>query len=147
MKAVAASDTALKLVTSTEEKRELLMANNEALQAARAIMYETVQRDWTKIRHTLLRDGGSGMRYESGSNALANPVGALVFVCLGSFSTDHPYGRHQLEHPGGGVAAIGGYRPYPQSMLAVDGVSFAGARVKQTVQFGGSYAEVWTPKE
>ena len=31
-------------------------------------------------------------------------------------------------------------------MQAVDGVSFAGAKIKQTVQIGGSYAEVWIPK-
>ena len=147
MKAVAAINAALKLVTATEEKRKLLMTHNEALQAARTIMYETVQRDWTKVRQTTLRDGSGGVGYyEDGNSALANPVGALVFVCLGSYGENHPNGRHQLEHPDGSLAASGGYRDFPQSMIAVDGVSFAGARVKQTVQFGGSYAEVWAPK-
>ena len=147
MKAVAGSSTALKLVIAEDGNRKLLMAHNDTLQAVRAIMYDTVKAHWTQVRNIQLHDGTPGVRYESGNSALATPAGALVFVCLGSYSTSHTTGRHQVEHPDGSLAASGGYRDSPRSMIAVDGVSFAGAKVKQTVPYGGSYAEVWAPKE
>ena len=147
MKAVAGSGTALKLVIAEDGNRKLIMAHNDTLQAVRAIMYDTVKAHWTQVRNIRLRDGISGVRYENGNSALATPAGALVFVCLGSYSAGHIAGRHQFEHPDGSLAASGDHRDSPQSMIAVDGVSFAGAKVKQTVAFGGSYAEVWTPKE
>ena len=146
MKAVAGSSTALKLVIAEDGNRKLLMAHNDTLQAVRAIMYDTVKAHWTQVRNIELHDGTPGVRYESGNSALATPAGALVFVCLGSYSTSHTTGRHQVEHPDGSLAASGGYRDSPRSMIAVDGVSFAGAKVKQTVPYGGSYAEVWAPK-
>ena len=146
MKAVAGSGTALKLVIAEDGNRKLIMAHNDTLQAVRAIMYDTVKAHWTQVRNIELHDGTPGVRYESGNSALATPAGALVFVCLGSYSTSHTTGRHQVEHPDGSLAASGGYRDSPRSMIAVDGVSFAGAKVKQTVPYGGSYAEVWAPK-
>ena len=146
MKAVAASSFALKFIATTDGNRKILMAHNKALQAVRTVMYETVQRSWKKILGTTLRDGQSGEHYDSGNSALTSPANALVFVCLGSYSSSYPGGRHRLEHPDGSIAADGGYRDTPQSMIAVDGVSFAGAKVKQTVEYGGSYAEVWAPQ-
>lgn len=146
MKAVAASSFALKFIATTDGSRKILMAHNKALQAVRTVMYETVQRGWKKILGTTLRDGQRGEHYDSGNSALTSPANALVFVCLGSYSSSYPGGRHRLEHPDGSISADGGYRDTSQSMIAVDGVSFAGAKVKQTVEYGGSYAEVWAPQ-
>ncbi|MFC0036511.1 hypothetical protein [Cardiobacterium valvarum] len=146
MKAVAASSFALKFIATTDGSRKILMAHNKALQAVRTVMYETVQRSWKKILGTTLRDGQRGEHYDSGNSALTSPANALVFVCLGSYSSSYPGGRHRLEHPDGSISADGGYRDTSQSMIAVDGVSFAGAKVKQTVEYGGSYAEVWAPQ-
>ena len=124
-----------------------MIQHNEQLQAVRATMYDTVKAHWTQVRNIQLRDGQSGVRYENGSSALTAPANAWVFVCLGSYSNGHSNGRHRLEHPDGSTAADGGYRDAPTTMLAVDGVSFAGAKIKQTVNYGGSYAEVWAPKQ
>ena len=156
MQALAASPTAIRIMADTgkamtavaaEEKfKAELIQHNEQLQAVRAIMYDTVKAHWTQARNIQLRDGQSGERYENNNSALATPANALVFVCLGSFSGWNA-GRHRLEHPDGSTAANGGYRNAPTTMLAVDAVSFVGAKVKQTVQFGHSYAEVWAPKQ
>ena len=146
MKAIAASETAMKEVAASEKFKSALIQHNEQLQAVRAIMYDTVKAHWTQARNIQLRDGQSGERYENNNSALATPANALVFVCLGSFS-GWDAGRHRLEHPDGSTAANGGHRNAPTTMLAVDAVSFVGAKVKQTVQFGHSYAEVWAPKQ
>ena len=148
MKAVAASSVAMQAVAASEEKfKAAMIQHNEQLQAVRATMYDTVKAHWTQVRNIQLRDGQSGVRYENGSSALTAPANAWVFVCLGSYNNGHPNGRHRLEHPDGSTAADGGYRDAPTTMLAVDGVSFAGAKIKQTVNYGGSYAEVWAPKQ
>ena len=148
MTAVAASSVAMQAVAASEEKfKAAMIQHNEQLQAVRATMYNTVKAHWTQVRNIQLRDGQSGVRYENGSSALTAPANAWVFVCLGSYSNGHPNGRHRLEHPDGSTAADGGYRDAPTTMLAVDGVSFAGAKIKQTVNYGGSYAEVWAPKQ
>jgi len=148
MTAVAASSVAMQAVAASEEKfKAAMIQHNEQLQAVRATMYDTVKAHWTQVRNIQLRDGQSGVRYENGSSALTAPANAWVFVCLGSYSNGHPNGRHRLEHPDGSTAADGGYRDAPTTMLAVDGVSFAGAKIKQTVNYGGSYAEVWAPKQ
>ena len=148
MQAVAASSVAMQAVAASEEKfKAAMIQHNEQLQAVRATMYDTVKAHWTQVRNIQLRDGQSGVRYENGSSALTAPANAWVFVCLGSYSNGHPNGRHRLEHPDGSTAADGGYRDAPTTMLAVDGVSFAGAKIKQTVNYGGSYAEVWAPKQ
>nr|DAJ47032.1 MAG TPA: Tail fiber protein [Caudoviricetes sp.] len=146
MQAVAASSVAMQAVAAEEKFKAELIQHNEQLQAVRAIMYDTVKAHWTQARNIQLRDGQSGERYENNNSALATPANALVFVCLGSFSGWNA-GRHRLEHPDGSTAANGGYRNAPTTMLAVDAVSFVGAKVKQTVQFGHSYAEVWAPKQ
>ena len=146
MTAVAASSVAMQAVAASEKFKSALIQHNEQLQAVRAIMYDTVKAHWTQARNIQLRDGQSGERYENNNSALATPANALVFVCLGSFS-GWDAGRHRLEHPDGSTAADGGYRDAPTTMLAVDGVSFAGAKIKQTVNYGGSYAEVWAPKQ
>ena len=148
MQAVAASSVAMQAVAASEEKfKAAMIQHNEQLQAVRATMYDTVKAHWTQVRNIQLRDGQSGVRYENGSSALTAPANAWVFVCLGSYSNGHPNGRHRLEHPDGSTAADGGYRDAPTTMLAVDGVSFAGAKIKQTVNYGSSYAEVWAPKQ
>ena len=147
MQAVAASSVAMQAVAAEEKSKAAMIQHNEQLQAVRATMYDTVKAHWTQVRNIQLRDGQSGVRYENGSSALTAPANAWVFVCLGSYSNGHPNGRHRLEHPDGSTAADGGYRDAPTTMLAVDGVSFAGAKIKQTVNYGGSYAEVWAPKQ
>ena len=147
MQAVAASSVAMQAVAAEEKSKAAMIQHNEQLQAVRATMYDTVKAHWTQVRNIQLRDGQSGVRYENGSSALTAPANAWVFVCLGSYSNGHSNGRHRLEHPDGSTAADGGYRDAPTTMLAVDGVSFAGAKIKQTVNYGGSYAEVWAPKQ
>ena len=147
MQAVAASSVAMQAVAAEEKSKAAMIQHNEQLQAVRATMYDTVKAHWTQVRNIQLRDGQSGVRYENGSSALTAPANAWVFVCLGSYSNGHSNGRHRLEHPDGSTAADGGYRDAPTTMLAVDGVSFAGAKIKQTVNYGSSYAEVWAPKQ
>ena len=147
MTAVAASSVAMQAVAAEEKSKAAMIQHNEQLQAVRATMYDTVKAHWTQVRNIQLRDGQSGVRYENGSSALTAPANAWVFVCLGSYSNGHSNGRHRLEHPDGSTAADGGYRDAPTTMLAVDGISFAGAKIKQTVNYGSSYAEVWAPKQ
>ena len=146
MRIVIASSVAMAAIAASETGKRILIAENQILQSHKDALYSMVKQHWTNARSIRLIDGQGGVRYESGNSALAEPNNALIFVCLGSFSTAFQNGRHQLEHPDGSVAALGGYRNQPSTMQAVDGVSFAGAKIKQTVQFGGSYAEVWIPK-
>ena len=146
MRAVAGSSVAMAAIAASETGKRILIAENQILQSHKDALYSMVKQHWTNARSIRLIDGQGGVRYESGNSALAEPNNALIFVCLGSFSTGFQNGRHQLEHPDGSVAALGGYRNQPSTMQAVDGVSFAGAKIKQTVQIGGSYAEVWIPK-
>ena len=146
MRIVIASNVAMAAIAASETGKRILIAENQILQSHKDALYSMVKQHWTNARSIRLIDGQGGVRYESGNSALAEPNNALIFVCLGSFSTAYQNGRHQLEHPDGSVAALGGYRNQPSTMQAVDGVSFAGAKIKQTVQFGGSYAEVWIPK-
>ena len=146
MRIVIASSVAMAAIAASETGKRILIAENQILQSHKDALYSMVKQHWTNARSIRLIDGQGGVRYESGNSALAEPNNALIFVCLGSFSTAFQYGRHQLEHPDGSVAALGGYRNQPSTMQAVDGVSFAGAKIKQTVQIGGSYAEVWIPK-
>ena len=146
MRIVIASSVAMAAIAASETGKRILIAENQILQSHKDALYSMVKQHWTNARSIRLIDGQGGVRYESGNSALAEPNNALIFVCLGSFSTTYQNGRHQLEHPDGSVAALGGYRNQPSTMQAVDGVSFAGAKIKQTVQFGGSYAEVWIPK-
>ena len=146
MRIVIASSVAMAAIAASETGKRILIAENQILQSHKDALYSMVKQHWTNARSIRLIDGQGGVRYESGNSALAEPNNALIFVCLGSFSTAFQDGRHQLEHPDGSVAALGGYRNQPSTMQAVDGVSFAGAKIKQTVEFGGSYAEVWIPK-
>ena len=146
MRIVIASSVAMAAIAASETGKRILIAENQILQSHKDALYSMVKQHWTNARSIRLIDGQEGVRYESGNSALAEPNNALIFVCLGSFSITFQDGRHQLEHPDGSVAALGGYRDQPSTMQAVDGVSFAGAKIKQTVQFGGSYAEVWIPK-
>ena len=146
MRIVIASSVAMAAIAASETGKRILIAENQILQSHKDALYSMVKQHWTNARSIRLIDGQGGVRYESGNSALAEPNNALIFVCLGSFSNAFQDGRHQLEHPDGSVAALGGYRDQPSTMQAVDGVSFAGAKIKQTVEFGGSYAEVWIPK-
>ena len=145
MAAVAASSTAMAAVVDTAVGRAALMTANTVLQGLRTTLYDTIKTTWVKVRHVEMREGNGGVRYYSGNAAFAGPENALVFACLGAYSIGHTSGRCLLEHPDGSTAAEGGYRPPPQNMDAVDAVSFAGAKLKQTVAHAGAYVEVWKP--
>ena len=144
MNAVAANEPALRAIVNHKAARDALIANNDKLQAVRETMYNTVKNVWTKVRSVDLREGNVGVRYHSNNSQLANPENALIFVCLGNAS-GYSGGRHQLEHADGTIAAAGGTRNAPTSIVTVDGVSFAGAKIKQTANYGHSYAEVYAP--
>ena len=66
MTAVAASSVAMQAVAASEEKfKAAMIQHNEQLQAVRATMYDTVKAHWTQVRNIQLRDGQSGVRYET----------------------------------------------------------------------------------
>lgn len=145
MSAVAASSVALECILQQPDAPKTLIRNNQLFQTVRQQIYDTVKTKWAKKRGISLRQGSSGIFYLSGNSSLLTPAG-FVFVCLGSWGTGYPNGRHQLEHPDGSIAATGGYREFPSSMIAVDGISFNGAKVKQVSDIGSSYAELWAPE-
>lgn len=142
--AVAASSAALKAIVNHKAARDALIANNDKLQTVRTTMYDTVKNAWTKVRSVTFGEVRSGVRYHANNSQLASPDNALIFVCLGSRG-GYTNGRAALDHPDGSTAANGGYRDNPQSMIAVDAVSFAGAKFKQTVDHASGYAEVYAP--
>ena len=144
MAAVAASSMALIEIVQTATARAALIAHNDNLQAVRQQIYDTIKTGWTRKANI---HGGSEAAAPNISNTMTNPLktpeSALVFTCLGRHAS-YPNGVLELQHPGGIFAAHTTIpRVQPSNMVAVDGISFGGAIVRQRANYGYGYAEIW----
>ena len=145
MTAIAASSIALAEIVQIATARAALIAHNDNLQAVRQQIYDTIKSVWK--RKVSIHGGAESAAPNisaSVTNALKAPETALVFACLGRHST-WPNGVMELQHPGSSVAArTTTARSQPNSMIAVDGVSFDGAIAFNRVAHGYGYFELWT---
>ena len=145
MTAVAGSSIALAEIVQTATARAALIAHNDNLQAVRQQIYDTIKSVWK--RKVSIHGGAESAAPNisaPATNALKAPETALVFACLGRHAS-WPNGVMELQHPGGSVAAsTTTARSQPNSMIAVDGVSFGGAIAFNRVAHGYGYFELWT---
>ena len=143
MTAVAASSVALAEIVQTDTARAALIAHNDNLQTVRQQIYDTIKTGWKRKVNVYSAAGSIDQINTNLTNPVATPANALVFACLGRYQSTA--GVHELQHPGGNFAARTTiYRDQPTSMLAVDGISFGGARIINRAVHGYSYLELWT---
>ena len=143
MTAVAASSVALAEIVQTDTARAALIAHNDNLQTVRQQIYDTITTGWKRKVNVYSAAGSIDQINTNLTNPVATPANALVFACLGRYQSTA--GVHELQHPGGNFAARTTiYRDQPTSMLAVDGISFGGARIINRAVHGYSYLELWT---